>query len=132
VDWRLHGGREGFGAFDNPTECSGPPHLLGPWGSAGLGAVRVASSWHRSRPATLPVPANALHLRKALSTRAVSWGSWSTKKCPPGSVSAATLRHRFRQARLEGTAAAGAGDRLRRSRNWCRRHPGGAAGARSS
>src|SRR6266702_3112124 len=23
--------------FDNPTECSGPPHLLGPWGSAGRG-----------------------------------------------------------------------------------------------
>jgi hypothetical protein len=21
---------------DNPAECSGPPHLLGPWGSAGL------------------------------------------------------------------------------------------------
>src|SRR5437762_11428138 len=21
----------------NPTECSGPPHLLGPWGSAGRG-----------------------------------------------------------------------------------------------
>src|ERR1700745_2142451 len=38
---------------DNPTECSGPPHLLGPWGSAGLGAA-----WsglliqHRLRPAT--------------------------------------------------------------------------------
>jgi hypothetical protein len=30
--------------IDNPTECSGPPHLLGPWGSAGAGAVRVASS----------------------------------------------------------------------------------------
>src|SRR5262249_62261136 len=39
--------------FDNPTECSGPPHLLGPWGSAGSGAVRVASSWPRCRPATL-------------------------------------------------------------------------------
>src|SRR5262249_59086754 len=38
--------------FDNPAECSGPPHLLGPWGSAGSGAVRVASSWRRSRPAT--------------------------------------------------------------------------------
>jgi len=38
--------------IDNPTECSGPPHLLGPWGSAGSGAVRVASSWRRSRPAT--------------------------------------------------------------------------------
>ena len=24
---------------ENPTECSGPPHLLGPWGSAGRGAV---------------------------------------------------------------------------------------------
>src|SRR5262249_8830873 len=24
---------------ENPAECSGPPHLLGPWGSAGLGAV---------------------------------------------------------------------------------------------
>jgi len=24
-------------ASDSPTECSGPPHLLGPWGSAGLG-----------------------------------------------------------------------------------------------
>ena len=24
----------------NPTECSGPPHLLGPWGSAGKGAVQ--------------------------------------------------------------------------------------------
>src|SRR5829696_7919854 len=22
-------------AIDSPTECSGPPHLLGPWGSAG-------------------------------------------------------------------------------------------------
>ncbi len=30
--------------IDNPAECSGPPHLLGPWGSAGTGAVRVASS----------------------------------------------------------------------------------------
>jgi len=29
---------------DSPAECSGPPHLLGPWGSAGTGAVRVASS----------------------------------------------------------------------------------------
>ena len=29
---------------DNLAECSGTPHLLGPWGSAGLGAVRVASS----------------------------------------------------------------------------------------
>ena len=29
---------------DDPTVCSGPPHLLGPWGSAGLGAMRVASS----------------------------------------------------------------------------------------
>jgi len=38
--------------FDNPAVCSGPPHLLGPWGSAGSGAVRVASSWSRSRPAT--------------------------------------------------------------------------------
>jgi len=38
--------------IDNPAECSGPPHLLGPWGSAGSGAVRVASSWRRSRPAT--------------------------------------------------------------------------------
>ena len=28
----------------NPTECSGPPHLLGPWGSAGPGAMGVASS----------------------------------------------------------------------------------------
>ena len=25
--------------IDNPTECSGPPHLLGPWGSAGSEAV---------------------------------------------------------------------------------------------
>src|SRR5580700_598304 len=24
-------------ASGSPTECSGPPHLLGPWGSAGLG-----------------------------------------------------------------------------------------------
>src|SRR5215471_5205565 len=23
--------------IDNPAECSGPPHLLGPWGSAGTG-----------------------------------------------------------------------------------------------
>ena len=28
----------------NPTECSGPPHLLGPWGSAGPEAMGVASS----------------------------------------------------------------------------------------
>ena len=26
-------------ARDNPTECSGPPHLLGPWGSVGRSAV---------------------------------------------------------------------------------------------
>src|SRR5262249_50735737 len=43
-------------SIDNPTECSGPPHLLGPWGSAGTGAGRVASSGHRSRPATNPWP----------------------------------------------------------------------------
>ena len=27
------------GVKDNPTECSGPPHLLGPWGSAGRSVV---------------------------------------------------------------------------------------------
>ena len=27
-----------FRSRHNPTECSGPPHLLGPWGSAGLEA----------------------------------------------------------------------------------------------
>ena len=39
---------------DNPTECSGPPHLLGPWGSAGSGAVRVASSY--TAPGRPPFP----------------------------------------------------------------------------
>jgi hypothetical protein len=28
----------------NPTECSGPPYLLGPWGSALQEAMGVASS----------------------------------------------------------------------------------------
>src|SRR5262245_60182740 len=41
---------------DNPTECSGPPHLLGPWGSAGPGAVGVASS-------KTPLPAGHLFAR---------------------------------------------------------------------
>src|SRR6202790_251943 len=36
--------------FDNPAECSGPPHLLGPWGSAGSGAVKVGSLYTASRP----------------------------------------------------------------------------------
>jgi len=40
-----------FDAMQYPTECSGPPHLLGPWGSAGRGVVRVASRRH-FRPAT--------------------------------------------------------------------------------
>jgi len=52
---RQLGGREPCDLFANPTECSGPPHLLGPWGSAGPGAVRVASSYHRFRPATSDV-----------------------------------------------------------------------------
>ncbi len=36
----------------NTLLMPGPPHLLGPWGSAGPGAVRVASSCRRFRPAT--------------------------------------------------------------------------------
>jgi len=48
----VYGSKCGSRSRKNPTGCSGPPHLLSPWGSAGLGAMRVASSWHRSRPAT--------------------------------------------------------------------------------
>jgi hypothetical protein len=31
--------KSGCKLIENPAECSGPPHLLGPWGSAGPGAV---------------------------------------------------------------------------------------------
>src|ERR1700689_2426575 len=38
IAFRLLKGATGrCSASDSPTECSGPPHLLGPWGSAGLG-----------------------------------------------------------------------------------------------
>src|ERR1700687_5957605 len=70
--------------IDNPTECSGPPHLLGPWGSAGTGRcewpphdtvpgrppffamIRVASWPGSSRPSTfvtwyLPQNVDARH-----------------------------------------------------------------------
>src|ERR1700758_5621262 len=40
--------------LDNPAECSGPPHLLGPWGSAGTG--RCEWPPHDTVPGRPPFP----------------------------------------------------------------------------
>ena len=33
-----------------PTECSGPPHLLGPWGRRSAFGFQMASSYHFQEP----------------------------------------------------------------------------------
>src|SRR4051812_23792629 len=53
-----------------PTECSGPPHLLGPWGSAGWG-------WLEWPPhdAALDRPPSSLYKRKRRHEAPLSYSS---------------------------------------------------------